>query len=38
MIWLPENHFQNHDQGSDICQVDAFIGDKGLDLCDGLTH
>jgi Na+-translocating ferredoxin:NAD+ oxidoreductase RNF subunit RnfB len=32
MIWVPESHCQNCNQGWDICQVDALVGDIGLNL------
>jgi hypothetical protein len=37
-ICVPKSHFQNRDQGWDMCQVDPIIGDIGLDLCEGLAH
>jgi hypothetical protein len=38
IIWVPKCHFQNRDQGWDICEIDPFIDDIGLDLCEGLVH
>jgi hypothetical protein len=37
-IWVPESCFQNYNQGSDLCQVDALIGDIGLTLRKALAH
>jgi hypothetical protein len=38
MIWVLESHFPNHYPGWNIANIDAYIGEMGLDLREDLVH